>query len=138
MAALTVTPANVLKGSGASVSTGVAGATITAGQSVYFDSATSTWKLAQDDGTAEEAGASGVGIALNGASANQPLQVITQGPLTAGATVVVGMPYFLGDGAGDIVPVADLGSADRVTYLGTGTSATVIALQPHVTGATKP
>lgn len=138
MAALSVTPGSVVKGSGATVTNGTAGATITAGQSVYFDSATSKWKLAQDDGTAEEAGASGVGIALNGASDGQPLAVQVQGLLTAGATVTVGQIYCLGDGAGDIVPYSDLGSTDKVTILGVGTTAAIISLQPFYSGATKP
>jgi hypothetical protein len=137
MSAISVTPASVLKGSGATVVNGLAGATITAGQSVYFDSATAKYKLAQDDGTAEEAGASGVGIALNGASDGQPLSVQTQGPITIGGTVAVGESYYLGDAAGAVVPYGDLGSTDKITYLGVGTSATVIALQPHVTGAAK-
>ncbi len=138
MAALSVTASLVVKSTGATVSNGTAGATITAGQSVYFDSATSTWKLAQDDGTAEEAGASGVGVALNGASSGQPLAVITQGPYVAGGTVTVGIIYCLADNAGDIVPSADLGNTDRVTVLGVGTSATVLTLAPFYSGATKP
>jgi len=139
MAALSITASAVLKGSGATVATGLAGATITQGQSVYFDTATSTWKLALGGaGTAEQAGASGVGIALNAASANQPLSVLTQGPLTINSAATVGTSYYLGDNAGEIVPSTDVGTGDRVTYLGTATLATVLAIQPHVTGIAKP
>jgi hypothetical protein len=137
MADLSVTAANVVKTSGSTVN-GTAGATITAGQAVYFDSATNRWKLAKDSGTAEEAGASGIGVALNGASSGQPLVVQTQGPYNPGATVTLGLIYALSDNAGAIAPATDQGSTDRVTLLGVATSASELTLAPVVSGAVKP
>lgn len=137
MAALTVTAANVTRVDGSTVD-GVGGATITAGQACYYDSASGKWKLAQDDGTAEEAGASGVGVALNGAADGQPIKIQTSGTYNAGATVTVGQVYCVADAAGDIVPYGDLASTDRVTILGVGTTAARILLQPLISGIQKP
>lgn len=47
MADLTITAASVLAGSNATTRQGTAGATITAGQVVYFDDTTKTYKLAK-------------------------------------------------------------------------------------------
>lgn len=138
MADLTITPSSVVKGTGASVTDGTAGGTIAQGDSVYFDSATNTWKRAQADGTAEEAGASGVGIALNGASSGQPVKVQTSGPNTIGATVTVGQSYVVSATAGGIAPLADLVSTNRVTPLGWGISATQLSLSPLYLGVQKP
>ena len=67
MVDLVITAANVVAGSGATVDRHYnAGETVTAGQAVYFDTATHTWKKADANGAAalQVAG----GIALNGAS----------------------------------------------------------------------
>lgn len=136
MADLSVTAGSVVKVDGSTVD-GTAGATITAGQACYYDSATATWKLALD-GTAEQAGASGLGIALNGASSGQPIKIQNSGTCTIGATVTVGQVYCLSDNAGGVCPYSDLGSGDRVTILGVGTTTGRIFLQPLVSGIQKP
>jgi hypothetical protein len=137
MADLSITAGNVLKTSG-SVTNGIAGATITAGQSVYLDTTTNKWKLAQCDGTAAEAGSGGIGVALNGASDGQPLQVLTAGPYNPGATVTVGQTYVVPRTAGNIAPISDLASTDRVTLLGVATTASELTLAPNVSGVVKP
>jgi hypothetical protein len=78
MADLTVTAASVLWTSGSKIS-GIAGASVTAGQALYLDSTTSTLKLAQADGTTAEAAA--VGIALHAAGTGQPLVYADQGSI---------------------------------------------------------
>ena len=53
MTDLVITAANVIAGTGARRALGTAGATITAGKVVYFDSSTSKYKLADNNsGTA--------------------------------------------------------------------------------------
>jgi hypothetical protein len=49
MADLTITAANVIAGNSAKTETGTAGATVTAGQVVYKDSADNKFKLADND-----------------------------------------------------------------------------------------
>lgn len=125
MADLTITAANVLKGSGSSVTNGTAGASVTAGQVVYLDSTAGTYKLADcDSGTA--AARSPDGIALHAAASGQPLAVLTGGPITIGATLTAGDAYYLSATGGGICPVADLVTGNYPTIIGIATSASVL------------
>jgi hypothetical protein len=135
MADLTITAANVLKGTGAITETLIAGATITAGQTVYKDASDSNKaKLYDADGAA--ALRSFYGIALNGASSGQPVTVLTDGPITIGATVAVGVAYYGSDTPGGICPFADLEAGDYPTIIGIGISATQIKIRPIAAGVT--
>jgi hypothetical protein len=121
MADLTVTAASVLWTSGSKLS-GVAGATVTAGQAVYLDSTTSTLKLAQCDGTAAEADA--VGIALHAAGAGQPLVYAGPGSvINIGATTAKTTTYLVSETAGGVAPQADISTSTRkITRLGYATA----------------
>lgn len=126
MTSLVITPASVIAGTGAKKRSKTAGATITAGQTVYLDTADDRLKLADADGaTALRAP---WGIALHGASAGQPLTVQWGGLITIGATVTVGEIYVQDDTPGGIMPEGDLESGDYVCILGVGISATQIML----------
>lgn len=131
MADISITAANVVPGTSATQVQGTAGATITAGQAVYYDSASSlTWKLAQADGTALESGSgTQYGIALCGASSGQPFVVDTvdTNGITIGGTTVVGTIYCVSATAGGICPWADLASTNYVTVLGVGKTGNKIA-----------
>jgi hypothetical protein len=127
MANLAITAANVLAGSNSTVRNGTAGATITQGQAVYFDSVTSTFKLA-DANSATAAARTPVGFALNGASLGQPLAVQTDGDLTIGATLTPGVAYYLSTTPGAVCPVADLTTGDYPVVLGIAKSASVLAV----------
>lgn len=133
MADLSITAANVVAGANARTESGVAGATITAGQVVYYDAVASNYKLADCD-SATVAARSPRGIALNGAAAGQPLSVLTKGPVTIGASLSGGVAYYLSGNAGGIAPVADLGSGDYPTILGIATSASVLDVLVHESG----
>lgn len=115
MADLTITAASVVKGANAVTRTGTAGASITAGQVVYEDTANSNvLKLA--DGNASSATANPVGIALHAAESGQPVTyVIEDDDFTPGATLSMSAAggkavYVLSATAGGICPVADLAS----------------------------
>ena len=125
---LTITAASVVKGSNAVVENGTAGATITAGQAVYYDSATGNWKLA-DDNSATVAARSPKGFALNGAASGQPLAVHKAGNITIGATLTAGVAYYLSDTPVGICPVADLATGEYPTIVGIATSTTVLKVQ---------
>ena len=127
MADLTITAANVVPVTGYSKTTGVAGATITAGQPVYIDTTDSN-KMKACDVDASVLAATVAGIALHGASNGQPLSYITSGDITIGATVAVGIHYVASDTAGGIMPIADLDSGDYVSRLGYGISTTQIRM----------
>lgn len=133
MADLAITAANVLAGAGAAVSRGVAGATVTAGQTVYLDTADGKWKLA-DNNSATAAVRTPGGIALNGASNGQPLAVLTEGPITIGAALTAGVAYYLSDTPGGICPVADLGAGEYPTVIGIASSTTVLKVAINSAG----
>lgn len=134
MADLTITAASVAAGSGAKKTTGTAGASVTAGQVVYLDSTTSTYKLADND-SATAAVRSPAGIALHAAASGQPLTVLTSGPITIGATTAIGVVYCLSSTAGGICPSADIATGDYNTIVGIGTSTSVIDVKFHEAGA---
>lgn len=133
MADLSLTASAVVAGSGATIVSGTAGATITAGQCVYFDSSDSKYKLADCD-SATAAVRDVVGIALNGASAGQPIDVIRDGDLTLGSVLTGGIPYFLSPNAGGICPIADIEVGDYYTLIGIAKSATVLSVKIHASG----
>ena len=137
MVDLTVTAASVLKGTGASVTAGTAGASITAGQTVYLDSTTNTYKLSDCDSATAAARVCN-GIALHAAGSGQPLQVLTGGPITIGATLTLGKVYCLSATAGGICPAADITTGGYLSVLGVPTSTTVLQVAIQASGVVTP
>lgn len=133
MSDLSITATSVVAGAGARSESGTAGATVTAGQTVYLDGTTDTYKLADCD-SATAAVRSVVGIALNPAASGQPLKVHTRGPITIGATMTVGTTYYLSQNPGGICPIGDLSTGDYRTIIGIATSATVLDVLIHASG----
>lgn len=137
MANLTITAASVVPGTGASIDrTKNAGAAITAGQTVYLDATTSTYKLTDADGAAALRPCNGV--AVSNAAAGQPVAVQTGGPITIGATVAVGTMYAASATAGGVCPIADLTTGAYPTALGFAISATQIQLNLNYSGVAIP
>lgn len=133
MADVAVTAASCVAGTAARISHGIAGATITAGQVVYLDSATSKYGLA-DSNSATAGVRVPVGISLNGAAASQPLAVLTSGPVTIGGTLVAGTTYALSETPGGLQPVADLASGEYPSIIGMATSTTVLSVKIQSAG----
>lgn len=127
MVDLVITAGNVVAGSDSTTVKGVAGVTITAGQAVYLDATTGKYALADAD-SATVAQRRAAGIALNGASLNQPLVVLTSGSYTVGSAVTPGVSYYLSGAPGGICPVADIGTGEYVCLIGFATNATTIAV----------
>lgn len=115
MADLVVTATSVVNVS-ASLLTGTAGETITAGQALYVKATDGRLWKAQADGTTEEATVAGV--ALNGASVGQPVQYASGGDITIGATTAKTTTYVLSAAAGGICPQADLVSTNKIVRIG--------------------
>jgi hypothetical protein len=137
MADLSITAANVLASASASTEYGTAGATITAGQAVYYDTADSKWKLADaDSATAAVRMSSKGGIALNGASDGQPLKVLRSGDITIGGTLTAGSAYYLSPNPGGIGLIAEVLSGDYIVFLGIAKSTTVLNVNIIYSGAT--
>jgi hypothetical protein len=133
MADLVITAANVAKGSDATVENGTAGATVTAGQAVYLDTADGRLKLADNNGTGTR---SVRGVALHGAAAGQPLQIQRAGDITIGATMTAGAAYYLSATAGGIAPAADLAAGMDPILIGMAKSTTVLTIDIIDVGVT--
>jgi len=134
MAALTITEANVIPGSNAKIDyTTIAGATIAAGQVVYKDAA-AAGKLKLANTATSAATSTAAGIALVGATLNQPCPIITEGDVAIG-TGTNATVYVASDAAaGAVMPVSDtLGSGSYLSILGT-VSANTLKLNINNTG----
>jgi len=105
---LSITQASFIPGANAKKQIGTAGAAITIGQLLYYDSTAGTWKLA--DANASATTAAVVAIAASAAASGQPVIVITEDDdLTLGATLSMTAPvYVLSGTAGGIAPTADI------------------------------
>lgn len=127
MADISITAANVIAGADAARATGTAGESIDAGKAVYLASATKKWMLADSNSATAEA-RKATGMALNGASLNQPIAVATGGDVTLGAVLTAGTAYYLSDTPGGICTLADVGAGEYVCFLGLAKSTSVLAL----------
>lgn len=109
MANLTQTASTVKAEPGYGKENGVAGETITAGMPVFeqdVGAGVMKWK-------ASDANSSTLaychGIALNNASLDQPIEVMTRGQIYLGSLLTQGEAYFVGiSAAGTIRPTADV------------------------------
>jgi hypothetical protein len=134
MADLSLTAANVVPGSGAVIVHGTAGATITAGQVVYLDSADNRYKLADCD-NATAAIRAAVGIAVNGAASGQPIAIQIGGELALGTVLTAGVAYYLSPTAGGIAPIADILSGDHTVLVGLAKSTSILTVSVKASGA---
>lgn len=137
--ALSITAANValVDGGNATLNKNFnAGATITAGQLVYFDETTSKWKLADANASALTSVIGG--IAMNGASDGQPLAVATSGTIAIGATVTVGEIYVASATAGTIDAESELAQNSYVSIVAVGVTSARIKLCIFNSGVTIP
>lgn len=135
MSDLSITAASVLAGTNAVINRQHnAGAAVTAGQQVYLDPTTKTWKLA-DTNSATAAARVAQGTALHAAALGQPLAVQTDGDITIGAALTPGVAYYLSGTPGGIAPVGDLTTGDYPCIVGMAESSTVLALNYKSGGA---
>lgn len=133
MAALTITPAQVLPGSDATFEEGAGSEAITPGQPVYKNASTLKWTRAAKTSAAAAAAR---GIAVSECAADgQRLVVQTGGTLTlgAGAAPAAGTAYYVG-AAGELVPEGDLGMGDHVTQVCVGAGANAVKVRAWATG----
>lgn len=110
------------------------GAVIDPGEAVYLDS---TGKLNLASALAEAA-SEVKGVAVNGGSAGQPVDFVTEGEVTfveTGSPEVgsldIGQLYIVSDTPGAIRPAGDLGSMEYSGYIGTAKDASTLTVKPH-------
>lgn len=139
MADVTVTAASVVPGDYAVIEMAYKyGDTTaaTAGQPVYLDDTTMTWKRADaNDTLAISGGVSGrVGFILNGTANGQPANVLVEGDLVTNAVLTAGEVYVLSSTVGRFAPVADLTAGMYAVVLGIGLTTTRMRVKPIVSG----
>lgn len=135
MADLVVTAAQVLLFTGTPIADAIAGEAFAAGKSLYLKSTDRKWYMAQADGTADEAGAQALAIALftaDAANARGTVAgagcVVTMG---AAAAPVAGKTYVVSAAAGGIAVDADIvTSTHKKTVIGLGVGSNRVAVQP--------
>lgn len=133
MADLVITAANVARGSNALVEYGTTAVAVTAGQAVFSDPTTGTFKLSSNNGVGTR---DVYGIALHAAAAGQPLAVQRGGDITLGATLVAGTDYWLSATLGGTCPRADLGVGKDPVLIGIAKSTSVLTLNITDVGVT--
>lgn len=137
MANLTQTAANVGIGSLTDKLSPVQfGEAVTQGQPLYRDADSSKYY----QGDASDADKSVISaIALTADSTNGFGVVAKAGSLVdLGATLVVGVAYYLSGTKGNICDESTLGSGDSVTFLGIAVTTSLLAFEPNASGVVKP
>ncbi len=119
-----ITAGNVSWASGTRYIQGIAGTTITAGQMVYLDTSTNTYKLAKADAAATSVVA---GQCIDGGVSGRPILINPPGAVgNPGFVSTAGTIYVLSAAtAGAIAPWADLTTGNYVNVLFVGTATTV-------------
>ncbi len=124
MAALTISAAGVLYVSGPTKTDQIAGEAFAAGVMVYL-ATNGKWLKAQSDGTALEAGSLGIAMALATADAvGSRVTLALAGAIVTVGTGTAGIIYTLAPVAGELDPVSDNVSTEKITpaALGIGSS----------------
>lgn len=135
MADISITAANVKLVSGPTKKR-IAGATLAAGQVCYQASATRKAGLADNDNATAEVRAID-GVALNGAAADQPVELAANGAvISVGAVLTAGTDYYLSGTPGGICPRADVTTGDDPIRVGMALTTSNLQLDfadPNVT-----
>ncbi len=125
---LSVTASAVVPSALAVTRTGIAGATIAAGQLIYKDTADNRIKLADCNG-ASALIRTPIGLAIVSASSGQPIVYVIEDPaLTLNAVAAKGVAYVLSATPGGIAPIADLATGWYPAVIGLGGSTTTAAI----------
>ena len=131
MADISITASAVVPSANAVIKHTTAGATLTAGQLIYLDTADLD---ANGIGKAKLSDANGAaalrvvdGITVGGASAGQPVAIVTYDTaLVVGSGLTANNILILSDTPGGLAPSADLGSGEYLSVIGVVKSATTI------------
>jgi len=128
MADVSITAANVIKQSTATTVAATAGASITAGQTLYIDTADNDLMKLADSDSGTVAVRALAGVALHAAATGQPIRYATAGPVTIGGTLAPGRVYVLSDTPGGIMPEEDLEAGDYCSILGYASSSSTLVI----------
>ena len=116
------------------------GATVSAGQPLYQDAATTDQPYKPADSNASAATAEVRGIAITpGVSGGWGLIAVEGSIILVGTTTAAAVTYYVGATAGTIVPESDLTTGDYNSRIGVGnTTSPQIDLSIQATGVVRP
>lgn len=116
-----------------------AGVAVAAGQWVYYDPATGTYKLADADAAAT---AVVVGVALGDAGIGENFVLLVDGTYNPGVTLTPGLMYVISSTAGAIAPIDDyvgISATGKFPSLaGRGNSDNILAIDINVCANAQP
>ena len=125
MADLTVVAANVKPAASTVTKKGIAGEAISAGESV-FKAADGGIELCENDQAALDAAC--IGVALNDAAVDQPIEYAITGDVNMGAIMTIGQTYVVGAAPGGIAPEVDVIATEFLTVIGVATTTSNLKL----------
>jgi hypothetical protein len=127
MADIAITAANFIPSSNANLLPGTAGATLTRGKPLYYDSVAGNYKPLVLTSTTTDTLA---GLACEDAAAGQPILIVTRDPaLAIGGTCASGDTIWCSN-TGITLTFADLVATWRIIVLGVATGSGVINFDP--------
>jgi hypothetical protein len=131
-----VTAANVVPSSNASIRRATAGASITAGQAVAIDSSGLVQLYSSTGSGALHVFA---GISVNGAASGQPILFATSDTaFTPGFSIAAGAIVIGSATGGKLCPAGDLASTNYLTIVGVGIGNNQISFAPLAAGIATP
>jgi len=113
------------------------GTTISAGQSVYLDSADKKYKLADCNSSVTTAAVRGIAV-TPGVDGGYGYVATGGSVILVGTTMAVGETYYVSGTAGSIIPDGDLTTNDYVSRIGIAASATQLDIDLNATGIQHP
>ena len=125
MADITVVAANVKPAASTVTKKGIAGEAISAGQSI-FKAADGGIELCENDQAALDAAC--IGVALNDAAVDQPIEFAITGDVNMGAIMTIGETYVVGAAPGGIAPEVDVTAGEFLTVIGVATTTSNLKL----------
>lgn len=108
------------------------GESVSQGMVLYEDTSDSNKYKKAVNNTATLAAAKA--IALTPGASGEKGYVVKSGEIDLGATLAVGMRYFVSNTAGAICPSADIGTGEYVTLIGIATAAGVLKVNFQASG----
>jgi hypothetical protein len=135
MADLVFVESDILASPAAQRVEGISGGIPVAGDVVFLSPDDNQWRRAANNSTTPGAKVPG-GIALNGASAGQPIDVFVNGDLTVSSVMVPGDAYYLSANPGKICPRADIVTGMDVCFIGIARTASILVVDFMIPGVT--
>jgi hypothetical protein len=120
---------------GAKQTEGISGGVPVAGDVVFLSPEDNQWRRASNNSPTIGAKIPG-GIALNGATTGQPIDVLVSGDLTVSNVLTPGDAYYLSANAGKICPRADVVTGMDVCFIGIARATNVLMVNFMVPGIT--